>query len=116
MFDKGKQYIAEWKRSKDTIATLYNERKYKDAVEPMLQQVTAFKKALYEVNKKNDSSRETFQSDVKDFSYKPMNVTDRVTFIEENPEQYHCYIQLNELFMELEKIYARAEIMEARNS
>ncbi|MDL4840837.1 YpoC family protein [Aquibacillus rhizosphaerae] len=106
MFDAGVQIINNWKQQTDNLASLFSERKYQQAEKPMVQYIKDFNQALYIVNK------QTLHQNIVDFKYKPVNVEERIAFISNQPRQYHSYIQLNELFKELEKIYARATIME----
>lgn len=47
----------------------------------------------------------------KNFPVKPINWTERVEFILQKPTQYHCFIQLDELFTEMKKQYYKYAAM-----
>lgn len=112
MFDQGKTLISNWKKNRVELSNLFHNKQYELAVGPMKTCLDDFTKSLYIVNNEQWNEHKSIEFDIHNFRYKPFNVIERVRFIKDHPKQYHCYIQLNELFKEIEKIYAKAEIME----
>ncbi|MGY4787825.1 YpoC family protein [Bacillus sp. OHL2] len=50
------------------------------------------------------------------FPVAPINWTERLEFILLKPTQYHCFIQLDELYTELKKQYGKYEALKKSDS
>lgn len=117
MFNQGKEILAEWKTVNDHLSSLFQQRKAKDAKEPMVKYVELYKKCLYALNGQPlDQVPSMTLEIIQNFKYQPFNVYERLEFIESFPTKYHSFIQLNELYKETEKIYAKAEILEKKKN
>jgi hypothetical protein len=46
---------------------------------------------------------------LSDLQRKPVNCEERLLFVINKPTQYHSFVQLQQLFDELEKIYYKAQ-------
>ncbi|WP_407268666.1 YpoC family protein [Radiobacillus sp. PE A8.2] len=112
MFDQVNLLIANWKHQESTIAHLFQQRKNQQAIQPIQNGIHNFIIALYALNQFPNQDGEWLEHEIGNFKYKPLNVVERITFIEGQPHHYHSYIQLNELFRELEKLCAKAEVLE----
>ncbi|SEN44184.1 hypothetical protein SAMN04488134_10188 [Amphibacillus marinus] len=97
-----------WKKKSPEIGLLFREKKYQQAVSPMQSNLKQFKQALALLNGTDESVL-----DVNTLKHKPINVVERMLYIEENLSQYHAFIQLQALYEELEKLYAKVAILEA---
>ncbi|MCT2537350.1 hypothetical protein NC661_00160 [Aquibacillus koreensis] len=114
MFESGFNHIQNWNKLSTELADLYSQRKGQQAMKQMDEQIANFKQALYLVNGFSWSENCNFKEDIATFKYKPFNIVERIEFIHNFTQQYHSYIQLNELYKELEKIYAKAMILESK--
>ncbi|WP_186577773.1 YpoC family protein [Aquibacillus kalidii] len=112
MFNEGKSLIEEWKSNREEVSKLFNERRNQEAKAYVEKYLSQFINVLLIVNSQQHNENRLAELD-SDFKYAPANVMERIHFIKEHPQQYHSYIQLNELFKEIEKIYAKAIIIEA---
>jgi len=52
---------------------------------------------------------------INDYLVKPVNVQERLNFIETKPRLYHSYVQLAELFSEQEKLFAKNKALNKYN-
>ncbi|MRH42438.1 hypothetical protein GH741_07040 [Aquibacillus halophilus] len=114
MFKQGSALITNWKNNRDKISALFKERKSQTAKKPLLENAEKFMQTVYILNHHSWNEEANFSKDIENFIHKPFNVSERLQFIVDNAEHYHSYIQLNELFNEIEKIYARVEILEVK--
>jgi hypothetical protein len=94
----------DWKEEAPSIAESFRKRQRKLAREPMIYHLNQFLQVLYLGN------GETFRNDpaewkvsAADLAVLPVNAVERLTFIFDQPDHYHSYIQLSELFSEWEK-------------
>ncbi|MFB1049344.1 YpoC family protein [Paraliobacillus sp. JSM ZJ581] len=110
-----KELINDWKENQQVIADLFHKRRYQKAKKPMNHYTEQLVQALYALNNKSYHESEGLNTVLATFTYAPFNSQERIPFILQQPEQYHSYIQLNELYKETEKICAKAEILAQRN-
>ncbi len=80
----------------------------------MEESITAFLSFLYAVNDKHPKNKEELNKELDSLQYKPINVKERLEFIMKKPHQYHSFIQLTELFHELEKLNAKKQIIKQK--
>lgn len=104
--------IDEWKNKSSYISDLFHERKYKEASLPMEESAKNFIQLLFILNKEVWNSEINGLTRLKTFTYKPLNIEERIQFVLTHSHQYHSYIHLNELYKEAEKLYAKVEILE----
>ena len=109
-----KMLIEDWKKQSTVIAELFHDKAYQEAAVPMEKYTKQFIQLLFKLNKTEWVEGEGFIDKLRTFKYKPLNIEERMQFVLANPHQYHCYIHLNELYKEVEKLYARAEILEQK--
>lgn len=108
----GRPIIQAWKDNHETIATLFHERKYQEAKQPVIYYTNQLILVLEILNDAKDHVRHmNLDRTLAALPHAPFNSHERIPFILEQPEQYHCYIQLNELYKETEKLYAKVEIL-----
>lgn len=96
--------LAEWKKIKVACQNLFSERKAKQALEPMKEGIALFFTTIFWMNNQPVQLME-WEQKVDEFRIKPVNLVERLTFIVQRPAFYHSFIQLSELFRELEKNY-----------
>ncbi|HHW35906.1 MAG TPA: hypothetical protein GXX18_01175 [Bacillales bacterium] len=97
----------QWYREKDGIAKFFRERNKQAALEPMKKQIANFLDGLFEINNLQINSKDKITVQVDKLEIKPINSKDRLSFMIESPNHYHSFIQLTELFEELEKQYRK---------
>ncbi|MBY6035730.1 hypothetical protein KUV80_03660 [Fictibacillus nanhaiensis] len=99
------EIIKEWKEKSPSIAANFKERNREKAKEPMIYFFQQFLMTLFWGNRKiaNEWDLLKWKESVKELHHLPVNAIERLSFIEEQPDHYHSYIQLSELFSEWEK-------------
>ncbi len=112
----GKQIISNWKDNHKAIAKLFQEQDYHAAKKPMIHYTNQLVEALQILNNMSRLTDQALDEMLAGFTYAPINSEERIPFILEQPHQYHCYIQLNELYKETEKLYAKVEILAKKSA
>lgn len=101
--------FTEWKKIEVECQQLFSERKTKQALEPMKEGIALFFTLVFWIHKLPVQLKE-WESKVNKLPIKPVNLVERLTFIVQRPALYHSFIQLSELFRELEKHYVSSII------
>ncbi|ANC77647.1 hypothetical protein ABE65_012910 [Fictibacillus phosphorivorans] len=95
--------FTEWKEKSEEIAHHFKNRDRKSAKKPMVYFFQQYLKTIYLVNGGQPNDLSNYKSDLKGFQHLPVNVIERLSFIEDQPDHYQSYIQLSALFSEWEK-------------
>lgn len=95
--------FAEWERTKEKLLPVFKTRKSRCSQDDMLNGVCCLIASLHWTMGEPVKSLNWEIITRKDFGAKPMNWTERLEFILLKPTQYHCFIQLDELFTEMKK-------------
>ncbi|WP_079709669.1 YpoC family protein [Paraliobacillus ryukyuensis] len=114
LIDKGKEWIENWKANHQAIADLFQQRRYPEAKEPVQYYTKQLVLVLGWLNDTELIVDNTLSEKLTQLTYAPFNSQERIPFILRQPEQYYCYIQLNELYKETEKIYAKVAILKQK--
>lgn len=93
--------LLSWKHSKIELEEFYKNRDGDRALSVMNNSIGLFMEYLNITNGKKESAN------MDDFPVSPVNVKERLAFIESKPRLYHSYVQLAELFTEQEKLFAK---------
>lgn len=93
--------LLSWKHSKIELEEFYKNRDGDRALSVMNNSIELFMEYLNITNGKKGSAN------MEDFPVSPVNVKERLAFIESKPRLYHSYVQLAELFTEQEKLFAK---------
>ena len=101
--------LSEWKKINEECQKLFSERKTKQALKPMKEGIALFFTFLFWIHNQPVQLK-GWEEQVKKLSIQPVNLVERLTFIIQRPALYHSYIQLSELFRELEKHYVKSRI------
>ncbi|WP_242142685.1 MULTISPECIES: YpoC family protein [unclassified Bacillus cereus group] len=96
-----------WADKKENLSKLFKERKRNEAKAPMVHFSAYLLSILYWMNEKRISSLKDIKQNTEKLKLQPVNFMERYTFIIEQPNHYHSYIQLTQLYIEIEKIYAK---------
>jgi hypothetical protein len=97
--------IGEWNVIKSELETLYHNRDVKGTPSLMEKGIELFIHFLLFSNGQVESSR--LSGWANSLKYKPINVEERLTFIQSRPSLYQSFRQLSELMVEQEKIYVK---------
>lgn len=95
--------LSEWEKKREEQKGRLQQQKKADAV-LMGYAYCSFIASVHWLNGKPVSS---LKPDLDQLSIKPVNSGERLQFIQQNPLQFHAFIQLKELFSELEKMYKK---------
>lgn len=105
--------LSEWKEIESKCQNLFSERKTKLTLEPMKEGIALFFTFIYWIHNRPVELSEWKQT-VNELSIKPVNLIERLAFIVQRPGIYHSFVQLSELFRELEKHYVKSMIKKTR--
>lgn len=117
-WDESKNTVPEifrkWDEKKIMISDLYKKRRCDRKIlkEPMTLSVSWFILSLFRTNHRHAPDLEHVLEEIKDLPIKPINLSERLAFILMKIEQFHAFIQLSELFDELEKLFYKQQMME----
>ncbi|MCY8919511.1 YpoC family protein [Bacillus atrophaeus] len=105
-------YLFEvWEEIKKALLPVFQTRKSRCEQNEMLKGMTCLLAALHWTAGERVTSLEWSSLTQKSFPAKPINWAERVGFILTKPTQYHCFIQLDELFTEMKKHFFKYEAM-----
>ncbi|WP_423407209.1 YpoC family protein [Heyndrickxia sp. MSNUG] len=93
--------ILKWKQSKLALEGFFKNREGEKVLSIMNDSIELFNEYLFISNGKKVNGK------INDYLVKPVNVQERLNFIETKPRLYHSYVQLAELFSEQEKLFAK---------
>ena len=95
-----------WKNKHEDIATLFRNRKKQEAEGPMilLQHLLSI---VYWLNEQPVHSLNKIEDFTSELEVQPVNFIERYSFIIKKPNNYHSYIQLAQLYIEIEKLYVK---------
>ncbi len=95
--------LKKWKQQKEVIGEFFQKRDRASAKVPMIRSLSYLICCLNWVNEIPVHSLQNINAMIVGLKYKPINVAERLSFITDNPDHYHSYIQLSQLFEEFEK-------------
>ncbi|MBD3858614.1 hypothetical protein IEE86_02630 [Bacillus sp. 28A-2] len=100
-----------WNELKDKMLPRFQTRKSRCEEDDMLQGIVSMIAMFYWI--KGERLQTLKWEDIKQetFPVAPINWTERLEFILLKPTQYHCFIQLDELYTELKKQYGKYEAL-----
>ncbi|MBS2969371.1 hypothetical protein J9317_11400 [Metabacillus sp. KIGAM252] len=96
--------FAVWKRKRKEQEHRLQQQKKADAV-LMGYAYSAFMACLHWMNGQHVLTLKPDNLDLLDI--KPVNAAERLQFVRESPLQFHAFIQMKELFLELEKMHQK---------
>ncbi|MBO9128209.1 YpoC family protein [Bacillus sp. 165] len=100
-----------WKEQKTELSSLFRLRKRNEAKIPMVLYTGHLISSLYWMNRGPVATLHDLTTELATLSYKPVNIQERIGFILEQPDHYHSFIQLAELYEEAEKLFFKAMAM-----
>ncbi|MDQ0271043.1 YpoC family protein [Cytobacillus purgationiresistens] len=101
--------IKEWKALHVHLRSIYVKRQREEAVEPMKQAIALCIQFLFWLN---NQPVKFIQAKIEaSLAISPVNVMERLAFIMKRPSLYQSFIQLGEVMIEMEKLYAKEYIL-----
>ncbi|WP_002149297.1 YpoC family protein [Bacillus cereus] len=104
-----------WKSKHEEIATLFRNRKKQEAESPMTLFAAHMLSVVYWLNEQHVPSLHEIQKHIDKLEMKPVNFMERYSFVIKKPGHYHSYIQLAQLYIEVEKLYAKKIITKKKS-
>ncbi|PMC39385.1 hypothetical protein CJ195_05530 [Bacillus sp. UMB0899] len=104
----------EWKRVRGKARDSFKDLRGKSNISEerlLVHCVSLFIVCLYWLNKRPVPGLHTSNMQLEQLKIKPVNCEERLLFIISKPTQYHAYIQLEQLFNECEKMFAKAIVL-----
>lgn len=102
------EILQEWEKLKVELHEKYTAREKSSIPEMMRKGIALFYELLFWCNHQPvDLNKEQ----LTELTIKPINTPERLAFITSRPANYHSYVQLAELFIELQKIFSKEQVM-----
>jgi hypothetical protein len=105
--------LRRWKEINGLLAVHFENRETNNILIPMEEGIEIFLNLLFLTNDNEWNKDETA---IIGLQYKPVNVMERLLFINKRPTLYHSFIQLSELITEQEKQYNKKKAIQKRLS
>ena len=104
-----------WEEEKRELAPLFAARQPKQAKDGMVRGLGYFLCALHWLNERAVSDICHWEKEVGSLPLSPLNVVDRLSFIFARPILHHSFVQLDELFTELMKLFYKQMVQQKRD-
>lgn len=110
------QLFTRW-HELDHILSIYHEQEDKDKVASITPEFTALLlEALFWINHQLVPSLIHIEDEINHLPYTPPNSRERMAFVLLAPQRYRSFVQMKSFMEELEKLYARVKILEAKST
>ncbi|WP_408006495.1 YpoC family protein [Pseudalkalibacillus sp. A8] len=97
-----------WRVEKEHISEAFSQRNRQVARPKMVLGIGWFITSIFWINGKKVDRLTHLKDDLSIFPIQPVNLNERLTFLIENPDHYQSFIQLAQVFEELEKKWVKA--------
>ncbi|MBY7122993.1 GTPase [Bacillus sp. 16GRE42] len=104
-----------WKSKHEDIATLFRNRNKQEAEGPMILLAAHLLSIVFWLNEQPVHSLNEMEAYTSKFEVQPVNFMERYSFIIKKPNNYHSYIQLAQLYIEIEKLYVKKMITKKKS-
>ncbi|MGJ7034711.1 YpoC family protein [Anoxybacillus eryuanensis] len=104
-----------WEEEKRELAPLFATRQGNKAKDGMVRGISYFLCALHWFNERAVSDVCHWEKEVGSLPLSPLNVVDRLSFIFARPILHHSFVQLDELFTELMKLFYKQMVQQKRD-
>ncbi|MGP4082883.1 YpoC family protein [Pseudalkalibacillus sp. R45] len=92
-----------WREGKEEISNMFSQRNRQAARPKMIAGIGWFISLIYWTNKKKVKRLTHLKEELSLMEIQPVNLYERLSFLMENPDHYQSFIQLSQLYDELEK-------------
>ncbi|MFK3936322.1 YpoC family protein [Alkalihalobacillus sp. NPDC078783] len=101
----------------DQIISIYHEQEDKSKVASVTAEYTALLlEALFWINHRLVPTLIHIEDKIEELAYKPPNSRERIAFVLIAPHRYRSFVQMKSFMEELEKLYARVKMLEAKST
>jgi hypothetical protein len=100
--------IREWGDIKEVLQQHFSLRDLSNTSPLMRKGISYFYECLYWCN---EQPVVAITCDFVDLGVKPVNLSERINYILSRPAKYQSFVQLAELFIEMEKLFRKKQIM-----
>lgn len=101
----------------DHVLSIYHEEEDKAKVASVTPEYTALLlEALFWINHQLVPTLIHIEDNIKELTYTPPNSRERIEFVLLAPHRYRSFVQMKSFMEELEKLYARVKILEAKST
>lgn len=97
--------LKQWKELKPEVYEGYKERGGTHNKRVIIQCLSLFIVCLFWMNESSVPTLNVKNMRISELQITPINCEERLTFVLSNPMKYHSFVQLDQLFAELEKSY-----------
>lgn len=104
----------KWKELADSCRIIFAERRQNEAEMFMKKGMAVFFQVVFWMNEQ-PVFLHNWHEQINRLSIKPINVAERLSFVDASPAHYASFIQLTELFLEAEKQFYKTLAMKKRN-
>ncbi|HDR7781477.1 MULTISPECIES: YpoC family protein [Bacillus] len=104
-----------WKSKHEDIATLFRNRNKQEAEGPMILFAAHLLSIVFWLNEQPVHSLNEMEAYTSKLEVQPVNFMERYSFIIKKPNNYHSYIQLAQLYIEIEKLYVKKMITKKKS-
>ncbi|WP_261129081.1 YpoC family protein [Bacillus sp. Marseille-Q3570] len=98
-----------WREGKDEISNLFSQRNRQAARPKMIAGIGWFITLIYWTNKKKVKRLTHLKEELSLMKIQPSNLYERLSFLMGNPDHYQSFIQLCQLYDEMEKKWMMEE-------
>ncbi|OMI02807.1 hypothetical protein BTA30_02745 [Bacillus swezeyi] len=105
-----------WENTKERLLPVFQTRKSRCSEEEMLSGVCCLIASFHWTMGEPVETLNWERLTQKSFPVKPINWMERLEFILLKPTQYHCFIQLDELFTEMKKQFYKYTAMKQKKA
>ncbi|MGN7311260.1 YpoC family protein [Alkalicoccobacillus gibsonii] len=110
------QLFTRW-HELDHVLSIYHEEEDKAKVASVTPEYTALLlEALFWINHQLVPTLIHIEDNIKELTYTPPNSRERIEFVLLAPHRYRSFVQMKSFMEELEKLYARVKILEAKST
>ena len=102
----------EWKLEKNNVQTFFKQKNGNYISNMMRRFIAHFTEALFWINDEEIDDLHVLGDSISHFKWKPINSSERLEYIIAHYKKYHAFIQLSELYTELEKLYYKKRQIE----
>jgi hypothetical protein len=106
--------LSEWEINRGKLSGLFNARNRKEARPVVIVSIAYFLMGVFWVNRRRVEGLIDCRSYVSSLDIKPVNCVERLSYILNSPDHYHSFIQLTQLFEELNKQFQKALYMKRK--
>lgn len=104
-----------WKMIKEKLLPDFTTRKSRGNIGLMLKGMVCLITSFYWVQGSRSETFDWQEISKKDFKVSPINWKERAEYILQKPNQFPAFVQLDELFIEMEKRFYRWKAMETNH-